>query len=113
MKVQLLYFDGCPHWTVMEKRLREALDILGDPSTIEYLQVESEEEARRLRFAGSPSILINGTDPYTTTVSAIGLSCRVYPTPDGPSGSPTLEQLVASLTPEARRRCTQPDIRML
>ena len=102
MKVQLLYFDGCPHWTVLEKRLREALDLLDDPSTIEYLQVEGEGEAERLRFAGSPSILINGTDPFTTTTNAIGLSCRVYSTPEGPSGSPTLGQLVALLRAEAR-----------
>ena len=102
MKVQLLYFSGCPHWTVLEKRLREALELLDDPSTIEYLQVESQGEAERLRFVGSPSLLLNGTDPFPSSTSAIGLSCRVYSTPDGPSGSPALEQLVGALTAEAR-----------
>jgi hypothetical protein len=102
MRVQLLYFDGCPHWTVLEERLREALELLDDPSTIEYLQVESQGEAERLRFAGSPSILLNGMDPFTLPTSAFGLSCRVYSTPDGPSGSPTLEQLVGALRAEAR-----------
>jgi hypothetical protein len=97
MKVQLLYFDGCPHWKVLGQRLREALDLLDDPSTIEYLQVESQRDAERLGFAGSPSILVDGTDPFGSPTSAIGLTCRVYLTPEGPSGSPTLDQLVAAL----------------
>ncbi len=102
MRVQLLYFDGCPHRTLLEERLREALDLLDDPSTIEHLQVESQEEAERLRFAGSPSILVDGTDPFGSPTGAAGLTCRVYPTPDGPSGSPTLDQLVAVLRAASR-----------
>ena len=102
MRVQLLYFDGCPHRTLLEERLREALDLLDDPSTIEHLQVESQEEAERLRFAGSPSILVDGTDPFGSPTSAAGLTCRVYSTPDGPSGSPTLDQLVAVLRAASR-----------
>ncbi len=100
MKVQLLYFDGCPHWKVLEKRLGEALDLLHDRSTIEHLQVQSQREAERLGFAGSPSILLNGTDPFRPPTSAIGLTCRVYLTPDGPSGSPTVDQLVGALRPD-------------
>ena len=102
MRVQLLYFDGCPHWAMLAERLREALDLLDEPSTIEHLKVDSQREAERLRFAGSPSILLNGTDPFTPPTSTVGLSCRVYPTPGGPSGSPTLEQLVGALRAEAR-----------
>jgi len=102
MRVQLLYFDGCPHRTLLEERLKEALDLLDDPSTIEHLPVESQEEAERLRFAGSPSILVDGTDPFGSPTSAAGLTCRVYPTPEGPSGSPTLDQLVAVLRAASR-----------
>lgn len=102
MKVQLLYFDGCPHWAVLDERLREALDLLDDQATIEYVQVESPDDAERLQFAGSPSIRLNGTDPFESPAGAIGLSCRVYSTPDGPAGSPTLDQLVGALRSEAR-----------
>ena len=102
MQIQLLYFDGCPHWTVMADRLREALELLDYPTTTERLPVESQEEAERLQFGGSPSILLNGTDPFRSPNSDIGLSCRVYSTPDGPSGSPTMEQLVGALRAEVR-----------
>ena len=105
VKVQLLYFDGCPHWAVLEERLRQALGLLDDPPAIERLQVESQEEAERLRFAGSPSILVDGTDPFVSPASTIGLTCRLYSTPDGPEGSPTVEQLLGVLT-GARHRPT-------
>ena len=102
MRVQLLYFDGCPHWTVMEERLREALTLTGIPQPIEHCLVESPEEADEYRFAGSPSILLNGWDPFATSPSEVGLTCWVYSTPDGAAGVPTLEQLVAAIRGAAK-----------
>ena len=110
MKIQLLYFDGCPHWRVLEERLRQALDLLDISETIDHCQVESQSGAERLRFAGSPSILLNGTDPFGSPISTIGLTCRVYLTPDGPSGSPTLDQLVGSLRAVSYTHLTLPTI---
>lgn len=97
MRVQLLYFDGCPHWTVMEERLREALILSGFPQAIEHCLVETPEQADEYRFAGSPSILLDGRDPFASSPSKVGLTCRVYSTPDGAAGTPTLEQLVAAI----------------
>jgi len=97
VRVQLLYFDGCPHWTVMDERLRNALALSGIQHTIEYIPVETPEEADEYRFEGSPSILLNGRDPFTTSPGEVGLACRVYSTPDGASGAPTVEQLIAAI----------------
>src|SRR5664280_2017558 len=102
MRVQLLYFDGCPHWTLMEERLREALTLSDIPQTIEHCLVETPEEAEEYRFAGSPSILLNGRDPFATSPIEVGLTCRVYSTPDGAAGVPTVEQLVAALRGAAK-----------
>jgi hypothetical protein len=102
MRVQLLYFDGCPHWTVMEERLREALTLSGIPPAIEHCLVETPEEADEYRFAGSPSILLDGRDPFTSSPSEVGLACRVYSTPDGPAGAPTAEQLEAAIKGAAK-----------
>jgi hypothetical protein len=52
-----------------------------------------DEEAARLGFAGSSTVLLDGVDPFATGDEPTGLVCRVYPTPHGPQGSPTLEQL--------------------
>ena len=102
MRVQLLYFDGCPHWTVMEEHLREALTLCGIPQSIEHCLVETPEEADECRFAGSPSILLNGTDPFAPSPSEVGLTCRVYSTPAGAAGAPTVEQLVAAIRGAAK-----------
>lgn len=99
---QLLYFDDCPHWPVMEERLRQALALCGIPQTIEHRPVETPEEADKYRLAGSPSILLNGSDPFATSSGEVGLACRVYPTPDGAAGAPTVEQLIAAIKGAAK-----------
>ena len=98
MKIQLLYFDGCPHWSLLEERLTQALDSIDESTPIERVRVNSQQSAEHMHFAGSPSILVDGTDPFGSPPSAIGLTCRVYSTPNGPAGSPTVAQLVEVLT---------------
>lgn len=94
MLVQLLYFDGCPHWREMEDLLRRALDLSGVTATIEHVHVDTQEAADRHGFVGSPSLLLDQRDPFRSSPGAFGLTCRVYPTPGGPGGTPTLEQLL-------------------
>lgn len=89
--VTLRYFDGCPNWEVTDRRLRGLGAELG--FTLAHERVETPEEAERLGFAGSPTVLLDGVDPFATGEEPTGFACRVYATPDGPQGSPTLEQL--------------------
>ena len=99
MRVELLYFDGCPNWTVADERLAEALRKVGrNDVSVERLRVESLEQAEEMGFLGSPSIRVDGTDPFASGAEQVAFACRVYATPDGLSGSPTTEQLVAVLT---------------
>jgi len=93
--VTLLYFDGCPNWQVADERLRRLKDEAG--FTLEHATVDTPEDAERLGFRGSPTLLIDGEDPFATGEEPAGLACRVYGTPDGPQGSPTLAQLRAVL----------------
>ena len=97
MDVTLLYFDDCPNWKVANEHL-EALtgEICG--LEISRVEVTTPEDAERHRFRGSPSVLIDGRDPFADPDDPVGLSCRVYQTPDGPAGSPTLSQLREVLT---------------
>lgn len=96
MDITLLYFDGCPHWKVADDRLvllaAERPDI-----TLTRRLVADAAEADRIGFLGSPSILVDGLDPFAEPGSQVGLSCRRYPTPDGYEGAPTLEQLREAL----------------
>ncbi len=91
-RIVIQYFAGCPNWQVADERIRTALGDRDDV-TVGYQPVETPEDAQRLGFAGSPTILIDGIDPFAAPHQPIGLTCRVYPTPQGPAGSPTIEQL--------------------
>ena len=96
--VMIRYFDGCPNWHEAEALLNEALAIVGlEDVKVERHQVETVNDAVRAGFIGSPTILIDGMDPFAVDGAQPGLACRVYSTPVGLRGSPTLEQLLTVL----------------
>ena len=74
MKVTLLYVDGCPSWTVADERLRAALDQTGNPDVdVTYRKVSTPREAESVEFRGSPTILLNGRDPFS--IERLPLGC--------------------------------------
>ena len=94
MKVTIQYFDGCPHWKLADERLRRVLEGMsaGDV-TLDYELIDSPETAERVGFHGSPTILIDGRDPFVTGIEQVGMSCRVFRTEDGIQGAPTEAEL--------------------
>jgi hypothetical protein len=92
MNVTLLYFDDCPNWMVADEHLR-TLATERPEIVIERRIVDTAEAAEAVGFRGSPSIIVDGVDPFADPDAPVGLSCRVYETPDGFAGSPTLDQL--------------------
>ena len=97
MKVELLWFSGCPNWQETDGRLREVLSLLDIDATVMLVEVTTPEDAERLRFRGSPTVLVDGGDPFADESAPVGLSCRVFRTPDGLRGAPTVDQLVEVL----------------
>jgi hypothetical protein len=97
--VQLLYFRGCPHRALAEERLRSALILLGrNPDSIRTVVVETLADAQSFGFIGSPTVLVDGKDPFASGDEPAALGCRIFTTPNGPAGSPTVEQLVEALS---------------
>jgi hypothetical protein len=97
MKVELWYFDGCPHWTVTANRLGDALERLGRHEPVLLRRIDTLEEADRIGFVGSPTIRLDGHGPFPASDSPQGLGCRLYVTESGLAGSPTVEQLMEVL----------------
>lgn len=93
--VELQYFDGCPNWQHVDGLLRGLASELG--FDLVRRRVRDVTDAEALRFRGSPTILVEGRDPFGDDDAPIGLSCRIYSTPSGPAGSPTMEQLRCAL----------------
>ncbi len=92
----MLYFEGCPSWRQALVHLESLADERSD-LVIHHQIVDTDEAAQRHRFCGSPSIHAHGHDLFAGPDARVGLSCRIYQTPDGPAGSPTLEQLRGAL----------------
>jgi hypothetical protein len=80
MRVELLYFDGCPSYERLLPRLRELVAAAGSGTEIELRRVESIEDAERERFLGSPTVRIDGVDvdPGAGEREDYGLKCRLY-----------------------------------
>ncbi len=84
VNVRFLYYEECPSHDVALDRLRQVLAEEGIQAEIEIIKVETEEQAQRLRFIGSPTILVNGQDLDPPPPDAhYGLTCRAYRLEDG------------------------------
>jgi hypothetical protein len=99
MKLELLYFDGCPSYAELLPRLRELLAREGIDEEIELRRVETPEEAERERFLGSPTVRVDGEDidPTAKNRDDFGLECRLYRTDDGLARTPPEEWIRAAL----------------
>jgi mercuric ion transport protein len=96
MKVQLLFFVGCPHVDEARRVLRAALEATGGGGlVVEELDVEAATTPPHLRGWGSPTILINGAD-IAGEPGPTGLSCRLYPGGTRP-GVPPRDQIEREL----------------
>ena len=95
VEVELLYFEGCPNWKTADERLRVLAAERG--FEVRHRLIATPDEGREAGFHGSPTILVDGEDPFACGDEPPGLSCRVYRTPAGIDGAPTIEQLRAAL----------------
>jgi len=77
--IEVLYTEECPFWREVAKTIEEVLKESKIKALVKRVKVSSEDEAKRLRFLGSPTVRINGVDidpMVKETTGAIG--CRVY-----------------------------------
>jgi hypothetical protein len=95
VQVTLLHFDGCPNWETTFRQLETLSAEL--EFDLERRQVDTPADAERLTFRGSPTVLVDGRDPFATGDEPVGLSCRVYITDAGLVGAPTEQQLREAL----------------
>jgi len=99
VKIEVLYFDGCPSYESLLPLLRELLDSADVDAQIELHRVETAEAAERQHFLGSPTLRIDGrdVDPAADGRDDYGLKCRLYRTVETTSGVPPKEWISAAL----------------
>ena len=90
--------------------LRLAFDRVGlAAQPVHMTVIASQEQAQERGFVGSPTILINGVDPFVAAGQNPAYACRVYATPAGLSGGPPLGDVVSALTAASNREPTLPE----
>jgi hypothetical protein len=81
MKIEVLYFDGCPHHEQTLATVRRIASELAVDADIERVRVADAEDAERLRFLGSPTVRVGGRDvePKADARGQYALACRIPP----------------------------------
>ncbi|MCI3273525.1 hypothetical protein [Streptomyces cylindrosporus] len=98
MEIEVLVVPDCPNQQLAEQRLREALADAGLSATAVTTRVIADQaEAEQAGFTGSPTILINGRDPFAEPGAPASVACRIYRTPTGIAGAPGTGQLRQAL----------------
>lgn len=94
MRVTLLHTPDCPNWRAVAALLDE---LQGDLHLdVDHQEIDSLEAAARHGFVGSPTVLIDGVDPFRSDAGP-SLACRLYPTDTGLAGVPPAEELRTAL----------------
>jgi len=89
ISVHIQYFNGCPHSSEMILRVKTAIAEIEEKVDYREILIETNELAEKLKFRGSPTLLINGEDyEMLEEPSEVSLSCRYYP-----KGLPTSEDI--------------------
>ena len=79
MKVEFLYFDGCPNWRRSLEDVNTVLKEYHVTAEVELVEVTSQEQAESLAFLGSPTVRIDGMDVEPDIPdSGYGMDLRVY-----------------------------------
>jgi len=108
MKVEILYFAGCPNHPPAIGRVLEVLRQEGVSAEVVEVEVKDAAAARVTRFLGSPSIRIDGWDvePEARSAQAFGMTCRTYIADGYRAGVPPIEWIRAAVREAGGRgRC--------
>jgi hypothetical protein len=99
LQIDVLTVTDCPNRHAALDHVRTALDQLGDPSaTITERTIDDPAGAETAGMHGSPTILIDGRDPFAAPDATPSVSCRLYQSNDGLVGAPPVDELVVALS---------------
>jgi hypothetical protein len=95
MKIEVLYFDGCPNHKPAVERVQQLLRKEDVSAEIAEVNVNDESIAQKVGFLGSPSIRVNGVDvePEARAARDYGMMCRTYAVNGRREGLPSREML--------------------
>lgn len=92
--VTIMVLEDCPNRDLVLDRVTQAArnlgaDVIVDDGQVQVLSIDHPELEG---FHGSPTILIDGTDPFPVA-DGMTVACRLYATDAGLEGAPSVVQL--------------------
>jgi hypothetical protein len=95
MKIEVLYFEGCPNHGPARERIEEVLREEGIPAQVSEVNIRDASTAAEIAFLGSPSIRVNGLDveQEARSVREYGMMCRTYVVNARREGLPSREMI--------------------
>jgi hypothetical protein len=98
MKLLVLHVAGCPNVAPLLERLAEITRV-----PVSTKEVASEADASATGMNGSPTLLIDGIDPFPPGQDHLGLACRLYrDAHGGVVRVPSIQQLRDAITAAGR-----------
>ncbi|MFJ4014404.1 alkylmercury lyase [Streptomyces sp. NPDC090026] len=96
-RITVLTVPDCPNAPLLRERIAQALE--GRTAPVEWIEVTDADAATRQRMTGSPTVLLDGIDPFAHDGAEPSLSCRLYRHADGTTdGAPAVADLRRALT---------------
>ncbi|WP_411144819.1 organomercurial lyase [Streptomyces sp. x-80] len=96
MRITVLTVPECPNAPLAVERVTAAL--AGRAARVELVEVLDQAQATELGMTGSPTVLLDGVDPFAPAGAVPSISCRLYRDADGAvSGAPNVAALRAAL----------------
>src|SRR6266436_5410042 len=84
LELPILTVPDCPNEPVLRDRLARVLADHPD-ATVTCRVIQDEADAARYGMPGSPTLLVNGFDPFAAPGTPASVSCRLYRDQSGPA----------------------------
>jgi hypothetical protein len=97
MEIEILHVPGCPNLGLARARLAAALEQTATAARVHEVVVADPAEAHRRGMHGSPTITIDGRDPFGPPATGASLSCRLYWSGGRADGAPGFGELIEAI----------------
>ena len=105
LDIQIIYNDTCPSFEPTIKRINDVLNDLNIETNISSKLISNNDEAKKYKFIGSPTIFINGKQFEEVNSDVYRFdNCRTFTKEGGGlSPLPSKEKLIEILTKQERK----------
>lgn len=91
MRIELVYFEGCPNAVAARENIRDAGRVLGQSVEWEEWDLMDPSTPETYKRFGSPTVLVDGEDVTGVQAGNSAMACRS-------DGAPSVESIAAKLS---------------